>query len=160
MKTLSKETNNLGGLSRFWCIPPSMILQLIPDGIDGYYSMEVYSLGSVWSIEAIPESLEYTEVEKTADAGSYFESELTGRIAKDTSDLYLALKDLRTKPWVVVYQDQNGLYKVIGNRDQHLWFSTELRTGAQYSGLNHIRFAFRGSLTSPGKFLRELPEGM
>jgi hypothetical protein len=160
MKTLSRETNNLGGLSRLWCIPPGMILQINPDGITGLYSVVVYSLGSAWSIQAIPESLEYTEVEKSADAGSYFETELTGRLAKDTPDLYLALKDLRRKPWVVVYLDQNGLYKLIGNRDQHLWFSTELRTGAQYSGLNHIRFAFRGSLTTPGIFLKELPEGM
>ena len=160
MKTLNRATDNLGGISRLWCIPPSMVMEILPDGLTGYHTMEVYSLGSAYAIHAIPESIEYIETQKQADAGSYYEAELTGRLAKDSPELFLALKDLRNKPWVVVFQDQNGQYKVIGSFREHLWFSTDLRTGSQYAGLNHVRFAFSGSLTLPGRFLRELPEGM
>ncbi len=160
MKTLSREIDNLGGLSRLWCIPPSMIIEILPERSTGYHFLQVYSLGSAWAIHAIPESLEYIETEKQADAGTIYEASITGRLAKDCPELHQSLKSLRPKPWVVVYQDQNGSFKLVGSPNEPLWFSTELRTSASYAGLNHVRFSFSGSLTIPARFLRQLPEGM
>lgn len=160
MKTVNKPSDNLGGIARVWCIPPAMVTDIRPVDLTGESILEVYSLGTTYSLYCIPESLEYTETEKQADAGSYFEAELTGRMAKDSPELWLSLRDLRGKPWVVVYQDQNSQYKVIGSPREPLWFTTELKTGAQFAALNHVRFAFTGALTLPGRFLQELPQGM
>ncbi len=78
-------------------------------------------------INTVPESSDYTELQKNAEAGDYFELKLTGIITAYGPAAQLALETYRYHEWVVIFIDQDKNLRIAGNKEQGMRFGADFK---------------------------------
>jgi hypothetical protein len=126
MKTLSKPSDNLGGMLRLWAVPPSSVVSLS----EGTLSLS--SLDDITRIYMTPESTSAECVLKRSAAGLFYETIVSGftpRIREEAGELF---GEMAGHDFVVVLQDGNGQYLVAGTREEPLHFSFTAKPGFRF----------------------------
>jgi hypothetical protein len=143
MKTLSKPSDNLGGMLRLWAVPPSSVVSLLGG------TLQMTGLDDITQIYMTPESMSADCLQKRSSAGLYYETVVKGftpRIREETGQL---LDEMAGHLYVVVLLDGNGQYQVAGTPQEPLRFSFTARTGQAVSDLNGYELTFERSCTTP-----------
>ncbi len=137
MKTLNKPGDNLGGILKLWAIPY------------GTFSTQGATINfinqdNIWQIYCSPESIDFSENSELSASGLIYNTELRGFIPQDNASLQTALAYLDPRKWAVIFIDGNGKYKLAGNQNDPLRFSSELNTGKETASLAGCSFKFYG----------------
>jgi len=147
MKTINRQSENMGGVLRIWAIPPSD-----------------YSLcGDVCTILS---DAGMVKVYIQEDSGSFveddispsaFKTEIVGQVPCDNPGSQAIITQLeRVLKYNVIFQDGNGNFKLAGNKSVPLRFSAKLVTGATTSSLNHYAISFLAKvITSRAVFIQD-----
>ena len=138
MNDINKPSNseNLGGLQIFWFAPVSDIL-VIGNKINGLIQSVTFNTGKNWlKCYCTAETMKYSEPKKVDEKGEYFEAKLSGWIPKDTPELLEQFNEMDQFKYVCIYKDNNGYYKLIGNLDEPLNFTTDLEIPEGVSASN------------------------
>ncbi len=147
MKTINKQSENMGGVLRLWAIPQSDI------SIFGN-QVTILSDSNLVNIYFQEDSASFSEEMVSSLAGTAYKVELSAIIPCDTSQTLQQITDMerRTK-YLVIYIDGNGNYKLAGTKSVPLRFSARATTGSGTSGLNHYSISFTGSQRKRAVFI-------
>lgn len=116
MKTLNKVAeNNIGGLLKFWLVPHTNVNSLEKNFNTGIYTITFKEEDNNWLIYCTPETMKYYEKENDSLGSVYYESELTGFVPNDAADQAQQFELIKNRKWLVVFLDDNGNYKLIGD---------------------------------------------
>ncbi|MDJ1472854.1 hypothetical protein [Xanthocytophaga flava] len=140
--------DNLGGVESFFYADADEI-EYIGAPINGVISPDIImKSGKVfYSFRPSQGTLGFKEQQNDTKAGPIFTQELKGYVPRDSADLQSALLDLYGRRLVVIYRDNNGLLKLVGDKDFYLTFEADLDTGTNPTNRNGISFTLKG--TSP-----------
>lgn len=143
MKSMSKPSENLGGLIKIWAVPPSDIV------VSSFY-VEILSTENIIELYCIPESMQFAEDSENIHGCTTYKTEITAKIPKDSDENGPLLYQLTGRKWIVIYQDQNELFKTSGTNQIPHRFSVNTDSGKAISDLNCHQISFHSKqLTRP-----------
>ena len=155
MKSINKQTKNIGGISKFYLVPTSQFSSLSNPDDDEIHTLVISSLDTVWEISAIYQSINFTEKFQNSQSGSYYSRKFSAKIGKDTPRTYSDLQSLRNQKWILIYQDQNGSWKMIGSTDYPLRVSFTVNPGSSVADLNHYVIFLTNKSSDPSRFIHK-----
>jgi hypothetical protein len=100
----------------------------------------------------VQETLSYSEDEEVGKLGIYYKARVSGTLPKDSVTLSQALKELRGRRLIIVYKDNNGNYKLLGDRENYMEAVKSFDTENNYSGRNAYKLKFEGKLLQESAF--------
>lgn len=155
MKTVSKSTNNIGGIARLYAVPIEVLTAVVQSATPGVYTVTLSSTDEVYDISAIAESISASEEAKQSGAGWYLEQQIRATMAKDTPELVLAMEELTGKRLIMIYRDQNDRYKLVGSQTESIRLNTKSDSGKKIADLQKSEFLFEGKTTSRSRFIAD-----
>jgi hypothetical protein len=148
MKHLNKPSDNLGGLLFIWAVPPD-------DIVLGFNTANFKTTANIIEMYCSPGSISFMEKETQEKYGLGFKIELNAFIPKDSPQTLAIINDMIGRKWVVVFQDQNELFKVAGTPEIPLHVSFDLDTGSDTADRNGHSISFYGTQTSKARFIAD-----
>jgi len=155
MKTINKQTKNIGGISKFYLLPIDQFSSLSNPDDDNLHTLVISSLDTVWEISAIYQSITFLEKFQNSHAGSYYSRKFSAKLGKDTPGTYSDLQSLRNKKWILIYQDQNGSWKITGSTDYPLRLEFSVNPGSSTADLNHYEINLVNQSPDPSRFIHK-----
>lgn len=152
MNTLSKPSENLGGISQLFAIPVADFSILSNPIYSGYRYLTLSTWDNAWQILAQYQSISHTENVKDSSAGIHFAHSVKAKLLNDRVEVAQMLASLKNKKWIIVYQAQNGEFKMVGTNKTPLRFSYQKSTGSKIADGNTIDIEF-GGLTQYESYL-------
>lgn len=147
MKTINKQSENMGGVLRLWAIPKSDIT------LSGK-TLTIVSDTNMVSIYTSEDSATFVEEIVKSFAGTVFKVEITAKVPGDNSGTLNLIAEMeRRSKYLVVYIDGNGNYKLAGSTDAPLRFSSKATTGTGAAGLNNYAITFSGQQLKRALFI-------
>lgn len=146
MKTINKPGDNLGGLLKMWAVPKSAY------SISGS-TVTFSDTSDIYEIYCTPESMQFSEPQETTAAGRHYNTAVSGFIPKDTKDVLNAISYMEGRPWVIIFRDGNGNFKLAGNKTEPLRINASLDTGRQVTDRAGYRMEFSGQTISRAVFI-------
>jgi hypothetical protein len=143
MKTLSKPSDNLGGMLRLWAVPPSSVVSLSGG------TLLLTGLDDITHLYLTPESTSAECLLKRSTAGLYYETAVNGFTPRIREEAGQLLGDMAGHCFVVVLLDGNGQYLVAGSPQEPLRFSYTAKTGQAVSDRNGYELTFERNCTTP-----------
>ena len=138
MKTINKQTENMGGVLRLWAIPKTDIT------LSGNI-VTILSDANIVNIYMKEDSASFSEDLTKSFAGSIYKVELSAVAPCDNADtLKLIAQMERICKYLVIYMDGNGSCKLAGTTNVPLRFSAKATTSTGAAGLNHYAITFAG----------------
>lgn len=139
MKTINKQTENMGGVLRLWAIPK----------LDITVSGKTVTIGSDVNMVSIcvrEDSATFAEDLSRSFTGSIYKVEISAVVPCDNSDTLKIIEEMeRRGRYLVIYMDGNENYKLAGSVKAPLRFSAKATTGLGAAGLNHYAISFSGN---------------
>jgi hypothetical protein len=149
MKTINKQTENMGGVLRLWAIPVADLSVAGP-------TVTINSDANMVSIYVREDSAAFIEEQSNSFAGSIYKVEITAIVPCDTSDTLKLIEEMeRRRKYLVIYLDGNGNYKLAGNVKVPLRFSAKGNSANSASGLNHYAITFAGNQLKRAIFISD-----
>jgi hypothetical protein len=147
MKTINKQSENMGGVIRMWAIPSHDIQVLGNQAI-------IISDAEMVDIYTQAESAVFNEELGTAFAGQSYKVDITAVVPCDNKDTQLLIAEMeRRSKYLVIYQDGNERYKLAGTEQVPLRFGAKQTTGQGASALNHYQISFAGQQRERAVFI-------
>jgi len=147
MKTISKQSENMGGVLRIWAVPPSDI------SVSGN-RVTILSDANIIDIYIQEDSASFTEEMSKSFAGTSYKVELSAIVPCDTPETHKQISDMERRcKYLVIYMDGNGNYKIAGTKPVPLRFSAKATTGSGTSGMNHFSISFTGTQRKRAVFI-------
>jgi len=143
MKTLSKPSDNLGGMLRLWAVPPSCVVSL------SGRTLQLTGLDDITQIYLTAESASADCLMKRSEAGLFYDIAVRGFSPRIREEAGLLFGDMAGHDFVVVLLDGNGQFLVAGTRDEPLHFSFSAKTGMSVSDRNGYDITFERNCTTP-----------
>lgn len=148
----------MGGIQKIYPIPVSII-----DAFDDVYNAEINNFTILEGLNydflyVIKDMIKFSQEKKESADGTYYETRLEVFTPTDRIELQRLVNTFETTHYIVVYQDNNGYYKVIGTPDEPLNIEADLDSGQIESGLNGYKITFQRKLRSRSPFIEALPE--
>jgi len=110
MKTINKQSENMGGVLRIWAVPPSDI------SISGN-QVTILSDANIVDIYTQEDSASFTEEMSKSFAGTSYKVELLAIVPCDTPETLKLISDMERRcKYLVIYMDGNGNYKLAGTK--------------------------------------------
>jgi hypothetical protein len=147
MKTISKGSDNMGGVIRMWAVPPGDVT------VSGK-TVTINSDSNMIEIQVKEDSASFTENGTDSFAGNYFKTEISGVVPCDQENTLSIIKEMETRlKYLVIYRDGNGNFKLAGTRDVPLRFSAKHDTGKGAASLNNYEISFSGAQKDRAVFI-------
>ena len=139
MKTINKQTENMGGVLRLWAIPKGDIT------VSGNV-VTIVSDANMVDIYVREDSAQFTEDLARSFAGTVYKVDLSSVVPCDNSDTLKLINEMERRcKYLVIYMDGNGNYKLAGTVKTPLRFSAKATTGLGTAALNHYAISFSGT---------------
>jgi hypothetical protein len=133
MKTINKQSENMGGVIKLWAIPPA----------DYSITGKIVTITSDTNLIGIYIQEDSGSFTEDPIEGSAFKTEIAGVVPCDNETSLAVIRDLeRIRKFNVIYLDGNGKFKLAGNKNVPLRFSAKHATGASTASLNHYAISF------------------
>jgi hypothetical protein len=152
MKKLNKFTGeNMGGIATLWAVPSSAILSITKSG--NLNTVLFSSTDNIYEIYFTAETAQFREPKKQSPAGIIFEPSFSAIIPKDNPEIQADIDYLERHSWLLIYQDQNDYFKLVGDVNTPLSFSGDVEIPAEIKGLNKTMFVFEGKVPYRSLFI-------
>lgn len=146
MQVLNKiQEDNLGGVLNLWMAPAYNIDTITKDSSTGIYSVTFEDEDKNWLIYLTPETSIYTEKEDISSGSSFYTCTFDGFIPNDSPELRLQLNELKARPWIIFFEDQNEYMKMAGEINCPLQFSHQYTTRQRISELKGHDIKLQGN---------------
>ena len=99
------------------------------------------------------QSGKFIESGKPTPSGTLYESTISLNIAKDKPAAAIHVNQLQQRTWSVLWQDQNGQYRLTGSKAYPMRVAIQRNSGADISDLNHIHLEFVAPSAYPSIFI-------
>jgi hypothetical protein len=142
---LKHSGDNLGGNFGFRFLFVESI-QAIPETIGGTIHAEVtLQAGTRWmDCRCTEESMNYKEDPQESDHGSYFYKEFSAFIPKERPETVDFLNANKNRRFILDITDNNGSRRLVGTREEPMYFRSSHDTKDKVSGINGNRIVFYG----------------
>lgn len=149
MKTLDLTTDgNLGGLSRIYAIPATSFKRIWQDHTNSLNYLRVINREDIIEIYCSDNANFSEPYEK-----GLYKPALSGFVPASSPITDKQLRTLVTPAhWLVLFEDNNGFWRLAGSAENKLTFNYTDQTGA-LSGVNQLAFTFTGSARFKSKFI-------
>ena len=138
MKTINKQSENMGGVLRIWAVPHLDI------SVSGNH-VTILSDTNMVNIYIKEDSASFNEDETKSFAGTAYKVDISAIVPCDTADTLKEIAGMeRRRKYLVIYVDGNGNYKLSGTSKFPLRFTAKATTGTCAAGLNHYAISFAG----------------
>jgi hypothetical protein len=157
MSTTEAQTDNMGGLQKIWPIALTSVGSFA-DIFDA--ELHVFTLIAGTSADplyVIRDTLKFKQEKKVTADGTYFDTKLEADVPKDRIELQKLMELIDVNNYIVLIQDNNGQYKVIGTPDEPMNFEAELDAGQIESALNCYKITFTRKLRFRSPFIDTFP---
>jgi hypothetical protein len=153
MKTLSKFSGeNMGGIATLWAIPPADIHSITKQA-GNIYTVLFNTTDNIYAIYFTAETAKFREPKTEKSAGILYEPSFSAIIPKDTPTLQNEIDFIERHKWLIIYQDQNDYFKLIGTIREPLAFSADVDIPEDIKGLNKTMFVFSGKIPKRSLFI-------
>lgn len=146
MKTINKQKNNLGGLTKIYAVPNDVI------SVSGT-TVTISDSTNVYEIYCSPDTMEFSELKEKTDAGIHYNTRVDGFTPGSGAETQEAMEYMEYRKWVVLFKDGNGNYKMAGTTLQPLRMNVDFATGKDTIGRVGYSFSFSGNTTSRSVFV-------
>lgn len=155
MKTLSKnKTDNLGGILNLYLVPSDNIFTDTENLETGIHEISFLDENLNWKLECSAESIEFQEKENTDMGSSIYNSELSAFIPGDTPEISFNLNKLiNGRPWIIIFEDQNGNYRMAGAEDCPFRLTRTLNTESKISDLKGYKLSAKADTFNKAVFI-------
>lgn len=147
MKQLNKPTDNLGGLIKFWLVPPDAVSSMTCG------TLTLQSTDEVYAVYCSPGSISFNEPQEQTRAGILYKPEIKGFIPKDSPEVEAAINAMEGRKYLGVFVDGNEQYKVCGTVEIPLRVYFDLDTGSDTPDRNGHTITLNGSHRSKSVFI-------
>lgn len=147
MKTINKQSENMGGILKLWAVPSSDI------SVSGNQITFLRETNLI-EINLQQDSGYFTEELSESFAGTIYKAEITAILPGDTPEKVQIIGEMeRRRKYLVILQDGNGNYKLAGTREVPLRFSARANTGTGAAALNQYSISFTGKQKKRAGFI-------
>lgn len=102
---------------------------------------------------SIMDTLVFSEVQDTANAGNFWKTNIKGFVPKLTVEYLQLFTEMSNHTHIVIPKDNNGKERVCGNIDNGMFFSFNQESKESPAGSNGYSFEFNGKFSNPSPFL-------
>jgi hypothetical protein len=157
MGTTTAPLDNMGGIQKIYLIPVSII-----ESFADIYNQQIHDFtiteGYAYSfLYVIKETIKFSQEKKSGADGDYYETKLEAFSPADRTELQSLIENIEANQYLVIYQDNNNYFKVIGSPDEPVNISADLDAGQIESGMNGYKITFERKLRFRSPFIEELP---
>lgn len=149
--------NNIAGLFKIRCAPVAGILTLplpAPAGPIQVSTGPTFAQGYAWyTIYGTEGTKDYSEEQQMTDNGPVWAVKLSLFLPGDSADNRGSLLEMTHHRFVVECQDNLGLWRRVGTKEQNLELSYRFGTDAAAGGRRGNWLTFSGQLTAPAPFV-------
>lgn len=137
------QNNNLGGLLKFKIIPVEHVSSIDIANNHVIEKPVVLNQGKYWyDVYATLGTIGYSETQKETENGSQFECVLSAVVPKDETINAHNFNTMRNQKFIIDYTDSNGMRKLVGSKEEPLFFKSEFTTKEEVAGRNQHRIIF------------------
>ena len=146
MKTISLQSDNIGGLYRVVAFPPASLARvrtvLRNNRLRRY--LETTNPDNIIDIPVLPDdSYAWNEEHGRDENGDYYDVNISGIIPRINIDADPVIEELQLGEWVVAAEDQNGELYLSGFEPlTRMVFATTATTGTIHADRNGTPFTF------------------
>lgn len=109
--------------------------------------------GARWQLASVVRySLSYRERKRENRDGSSYRQQLSGIIARHSPVISTILSQFDNRRFVLLVQDMNGYYRLVGSKECPLQFSYQADPGSAPGDRNQVSFEFEGEQLGPAPF--------
>lgn len=139
MKTINKQSENMGGVLNIWAVPPEAI------SVSGDV-VTIISDVNIIDILVKQDSASFDEDPVESFANTAYKVEIKAVVPCDNKETLAIISELeRKKKYQVIYLDGNGNYKLAGTGEVPLRALAKATTGNNAASLNRYDLTFTGS---------------
>lgn len=149
MKTLATTDDRIGGLHVVYAIPIGTAYSLDIDYVTGQRSFAISNTDGVYALPCLAEDYVFGETHERDENGDFWQPTIQGSIPHPSADNAADIEALERGEWVVLCEDQNGTWRLCGDEDTPLTFSTDTTSGTVSSDKNQVAFTLTGKLGHP-----------
>ena len=143
VKNTLKQSENMGGVIRLWAIPPSDI------SLTGNFPSFI-STDRVVQLDVTQDTAGAEIAPQSSFAGTTYKHEVTGFIPGFDAATKSIIGDLiRQKRFVVIYQDSNSGFVMLGRPEIPIKFSADFSTGSASASPRGYKIIFTGNCHEP-----------
>lgn len=146
MKTISKPGDNLGGLLKLWAVPKSVF------SVSGT-TVTLSDTSDVYEIYFTADSGMFKETSDSVNEGIVYNTVISVFVPGDSDDLRTALVEIEFRPYVIIFEDGNGNYKLAGSSSEPFRITAELNTGADTKDRSGIKLTCKAETSSRAVFV-------
>ena len=146
MKTIQFDfCSNLGGVNKIYAIPPTLLDSITHNYTEKKSYLNLTSTDDMIEIYCTMDTMQFTEKMERTSAGSVYNIELTGVIPKTNALNQENIDRLESEYWLVLFEDNNGNTRLVGDKDTYMIFQRTDTTGKTLAARNQIEFVFSGA---------------
>jgi hypothetical protein len=146
MKEIQKPSDNLGGLLKMWAIPKAVF------SINGK-AITFSDTSDIYSIYCTAETLSLKETPKETNSRNHYVTDVSGFIPNNNESVHSAIVDMEGKSYVVLIQDGNGYYQLVGESQYPLRIKANSISGKSVSDRSGYQINFVGKTINRGVFV-------
>lgn len=145
--------DNLAGNQNFFFVSLQKVLS-IPDVLHNIISGTIELKDAASWIEGYMtlETISYTEEKTEGDQGVLYNPVFTGFCPKDTPEMADIFAQMSWDRFLILYQDNNGYFKLIGDMEAGLTFDRKMTTDTKVAGSNGYTITFSGQCSHEAYF--------
>lgn len=152
MRTITIDTDNLGGLSHIYAIPSTNIS--VRRNADGTASILAMDTNQAYDIPVWGgNSFQFTEKAELTDAGMAYEQNVAAFIPKIRPEAQYTMAAMRDIGWIVIHQDANGNFLLSGSDEVPLRMEYESSSGSSSEQTNGYSIRFHAIEPNPSAML-------
>lgn len=158
MLEFSFNLGNRGGLAHIFAISPQAVRDVRKNYRTGMWQLVTWNNpeehgGYIVHIPIRSEQKIFKEESIRNQYGCYYSISIGGKIPSCRHQDADIIKLLENNRWLVASKDNNGEWRLSGNYERPLHFTTEKTTSNSVVGLNGITFNFSGENDEPSLYL-------
>lgn len=150
MKTIATTDDRLGGLLTIYAIPVGVFGGIDIDYATGERSITLSSSAEVYAIPCLGgDDYSFSEQHERDENGDWWQPTLQGAIPHPDMANASDIEELERGEWIVLCEDNNGVWRLCGDEYTQLTFATDTTSGAASTDKNQVAFTLTGKLGHP-----------
>lgn len=147
---------NVGGLNLLRIIPAFNVLS-IPEAVAHIVETDVTLENGQNFLDIFFTTGGYSEGQQNTEHGEFFRQSLSVYVPKDAPDVAYFLQQLTGIRCIAIYQDGNGMAKLVGSLEAPLTFRSDLDIQDRGNGQNGHKLTFTADSLNKAYFYQMIP---
>lgn len=146
--------NNTGGLHSIHLLHRKYFLGVTYMPQSNTYQVQLDANAIFTKLPFTLDTAEFQQKRKKGSEGAYYQIEVNCLVPKNSAEIDKIYRDYDDEDFLLVVQDTNEYYRLIGSQEETFFLSDDQETGTDFSDRNGTKMKFSRKFREPSKFIQ------